>query len=47
MVGFVIGKNIGKESGIGITATTISAITANLLLPTPKKNIVIGITITK
>ena len=46
MVGFVIGKNIGKESGIGITVTTISA---GIMMPLQitKKNTVIGIVTTK
>ena len=46
MVGFVAGKNIGKESGIGITETTISA-GIMMLLRTTKKNTVTGIVITK
>ena len=46
MVGFVAGKNIGKESGIGITVTTISA---GIMMPRQiiKKDTVTGIVITK
>ena len=46
MVGFVVGKNIGKESRIGITVTTISA-GIMMLLQITKKNTVTGIVITK
>jgi hypothetical protein len=46
MVGFVVGKNIGKESGIGIIVTTISA-GIMMLLRITKKNTVTGIVITK
>ena len=46
MVGFVIGKNIGNVNMIGFTVT-ITDVGIMMLLQTQKKNIVIGITITK